>query len=1019
MRRLIYQQVLYLKIGLYKNRYLSKTVLFVFIFCQINGLLSQNSFQKEYFQQKVDYNIEASLDTTEQTLDVVANVVYYNNSKDVLDKLIFHIWLNALSDRSSDFSDQLLSMGNRDFYFSDDEQLGGYEELTFYINDTIQKFKPYNHGEKSFVDIIELPLNEKLLPNQKLELRIAYKLDIPFAFSRGGWKDDLYRMTQWYPKPAVYDSKGWHPMPYLSYGEFYSEFGDYKVQLHLPISYSVVSTGKRNESLSSLDVKSRSRKVTYEASNVHDFAWFTSDRYIPYTDPLEIEDRTIKVNLFVKENNEYWENKMTYAKRALQFFSEHIGAYPYPEMTIVESSCGSGSGMEYPMITLLDFCSDDQIVDHLIAHEIGHNWFYGILASNERRHAWIDEGLTSYYDHLYNDTYYNNHTYGKNIPFFLNHTGDNISLLEHSVIHLERIGQSMTIDQEADEFDILNYMAMNYEKTAWVFKYLSSYMGHSDFEEAVRTFYERWQFKHVYPKDFIDVINEKTVVNVNDIFTTFFNTNRPIDFAIKKVDKIEGGFNIEICNRYETSIPFHVSAYNSSNQLLSSQWYPPSNNKTIKVEFETGDVDYFVLNGEVPIFETNHSNNNYHLRKAFPKRDKLNLGLGNSIGKTERKNINLILTPLYNSYDGISVGMGVFNNIFPQSNTRFFINPNFGFASKDMIGRFAIEKDILIKKGKLRSFRFGLEGKQYHFERNESFNYDLKYRKISPYVGVNLSSGISKNTYLQYKWHHIQQEDVAFDDLGVTVNEGNKFNKHQIKLTSNTYGKLSKSRFNFLLEYEKYPRPNDETGEYLKTSFDWENDIYYNSNSKFSIRVFGAYFPINSQRQSSSYSNIFTRGSIGLSGQGNVDQSYENLFWSRNGHNGKASSQIFIKDAGFKNTFDNFFSTGMSNDYSLALNLKSDLPFKIFSVLDVKPYLDFAYVSTKAVTSDPLEGTFYYSGGLSLEIGRIAGIYLPLINSDALQLNYAGSNLLSRISVRIDFESLNPWKLSDNPVLLF
>ena len=269
----------------------------IVIFLAIGFLMWQPAISQDYFQQKVDYDIKAELDTLNKKLYVSASMIYTNNSSDNLDKIILHLWLNAMKDKTSNFSNQQLKMGRYDFYFSNKDQQGCYQSLDVTINDASVEFLPYSIDGKTFSDIAQINLKKPLKSGESIKLQMSYVLKIPYAFDRPGYKENLYQMTQWYPKPAVYDSEGWHAIPYLSLGEFYSEFGNYNVELTMPISYSVVGTGSKLESASSLNIEERKRTVSFTAKNVHDFAWFASEYYIPYTDVISIDGQEVYTSL--------------------------------------------------------------------------------------------------------------------------------------------------------------------------------------------------------------------------------------------------------------------------------------------------------------------------------------------------------------------------------------------------------------------------------------------------------------------------------------------------------------------------------------------------------------------------------------------------------------------------------------------------------------------------------------------------------------------------------------------------
>ena len=264
--------------------------------------------QKEYFQQEVNYTIDVSLNDEKHLLDGKMQIEYINNSPDALERLIIHLWPNAYKNTDTNFAKQKVSNGSTAFYFAAEEYRGGFNTVSF-----SQNGKPLNHSPyEDKIDIASLELSSPLAPGATCVIDVEFQLDIPRSYSRLGHVGQSYQMTQWYPKPAVYDRDGWHPMPYLDMGEFYSEFGSFDVSIDLPANYVVGASGQLmtesekqflNENMARTQVyldslneaielgewknktedaptSSTERKtIRYVAENVHDFAWFADKEF--------------------------------------------------------------------------------------------------------------------------------------------------------------------------------------------------------------------------------------------------------------------------------------------------------------------------------------------------------------------------------------------------------------------------------------------------------------------------------------------------------------------------------------------------------------------------------------------------------------------------------------------------------------------------------------------------------------------------------------------------------------------
>ncbi|RYG43182.1 MAG: M1 family peptidase, partial [Chitinophagaceae bacterium] len=446
------------------------------------------------------------------------------------------------TDRTA-FSDQLLRNDNTAFYFSSRDQKGYINRLDFKVNDT----RAETEDHPSHIDIIKLLLPAPLPPGQQINITTPFHVQLPYNFSRGGHDGESYQVTQWYPKPAVYDRNGWHPMPYLDQGEFYSEFGSFDVKITVPDNYVVAATGqlqnadeltwlkkrgnyewkpirkrvKRGSSVKTVvqkfPVSSKTLKtLRYKQDRIHDFAWFADKRFIVAHDTsILASGKTVDVfSYYTTEQKKYWSNSVHFAKDALQTRSAWIGEYPYSVVSVVQGPESFGGGMEYPTITVISPQPDEKLLDYTIAHEISHNWFYGILASNERDHPWMDEGLNTYYDNRYTNWKYPN----GEIKF-----GGASSMHIRDLERMAFTAKAMTkrdqpINTSSEVFTSTNYGLTAYYKTGAWLEYAESVLGKDILDKSMQTYYQRWQFKHPQPGDFKQVLEETSDKNLDSLF---------------------------------------------------------------------------------------------------------------------------------------------------------------------------------------------------------------------------------------------------------------------------------------------------------------------------------------------------------------------------------------------------------------------------------------------------------------------------------------------------------------------
>jgi len=467
--------------------------------------------QNHYWQQEVNYRLDVSLNDTNKTLDGFLSLDYINHSLDTLRFIWFHIWPNAYKNDQTAFSEQMLTNGRTDFYFSDEQKRGYINQLNFKVD----QITAQTEDHKQHQDIIQLILPKPLAPGSSCKIETPFHVKLPYNFSRGGYIDSSFQITQWYPKPAVYDKDGWHEMPYVDQGEFYSEFGSYDVKINVPEKYIVAATGKMI-SETTLDKR---KNIQFQENNIHDFAWFADQHFFVDHDTINIENRVIDVNLFYYNRELFKKIKATdYIKKAIQSKNEWLGTYPYSVVTVVENNQYGNGGMEYPTICLIDKTNDIVDFQSIVYHEVGHNWMYGILASNERQHPWLDEGINSYYDKRYKKQLL------ENVPKSLNTKGKWIKQklpadIENTLTDaMIRVKQDQGVKSTFVDCTGRNYALIAYNKAANWMQMLEDTMGKHAFDAGMHQYFNEWKFKHPQPSDFRKIMEASSEKNLSNIF---------------------------------------------------------------------------------------------------------------------------------------------------------------------------------------------------------------------------------------------------------------------------------------------------------------------------------------------------------------------------------------------------------------------------------------------------------------------------------------------------------------------
>ncbi|MEI6408855.1 MAG: M1 family metallopeptidase [Bacteroidota bacterium] len=1004
--------------------------------------------QTPYFQQEVNYKIVVALDDQKHILSGDIEIEYTNHAPNALPEIWMHLWGNAFKNSKTAFCSQKLREGDTRFYFAPDSMLGSYKNLDFTVDG--QKvtwcFDPENP------DIAQLNLSKPLLPGARVTIRTPFALKIPDSFSRLGHVGTSYQMTQWFPKPAVYDRLGWHAIPYLDIGEFYSEFGNFDVTITLPSNYVVGATGvcqtaseieflnqKVTESLEKLakgvdskhddfPTSSKTLKtIRYKAEKVHDFAWFADKRFMVLRDTAHLASgRMVDCwAMFTNSSADIWKKGAFYVRRSIEFYSNTVGEYPWPHATAVHSALSAGGGMEYPMITVIGDESSSKGLDDVITHEIGHNWFYGILASNERDHPFMDEGINTYYEQRYMKKYYGGGGLSDDyeLPKWIYDPKLYGSIIESGYLLLAHEKQDIPPDSHSNNFTGFAYGEQVYMKTALTMAWLEKAIGTEKFDAGMRAYYQKWKFKHPYPEDLREAwagVGLKA-----DWWFKTIQTQSYTDYALTKVRKTDTGFQLTVQNKGDFDAPFPVTALKNG-QAQQTVWYPAQATKKQTLDFPTKDADAFVLDYDRTTLDLNRQNNTQRVNGLFPGIEPLRVKILAPFRIAKSTTLGVLPWFGWNDYDKTMLGAVFYSPPAPGARFQYYLAPGYGLGSKRFVGLGDLRLNTF-PGGIVPKMVFGLSAKQFDYDYNASedgtrytrpFAYYLKYNRIVPQIRIVLrDKSLSFRHQLILRALFINKESANF------LRDYSKYDLIPIPGGFDTlysYARFSNLKTNkskiFELRYEavqkKMPNPYQmavaletqpdytnlfgKKGSYVKSTFEWRQQFYYAQKKKVAARLFVGAFLQNTNRNSA-----IEPVALSLNPQGFNDYRFDQLMFGRSAQSGFAAKQITQTDGGFKSAFGSAEAgnIGNSNNFVLALNLKADLPRRLPLGIPLKPWFDIGYFddATKIGKDRAFKEQLLWSGGFMLEFWKGGlEIYFPLVNSTVLRDAYrregGGSN---------------------------
>ncbi|MTB51616.1 M1 family metallopeptidase [Lewinella sp. W8] len=993
--------------------------LLIFLFLTAN-LYAQND---DYFQQKVAYAIQAELDDERHLLHAQLDLTYENNSPDTLRQIAFHCWPRAYASDETALAAQLLRQGNTDFHFAPPSARGNLDSLSFTANG-----RPAEHAtDETHRDIVWVALPEPLLPGTSIALSTPFRVKIPESFSRLGHVETSYQMTQWYPKPAVYDRDGWHAMPYLDRGEFYGEFGSFDVSITLPRNYRVAATGTletaaERQWLRELAVADRrdlavrqdledyflyeafpasereQKTIRYSAENVHDFAWFADKRFKVLHDTLQLTERAGAVDVwsfFTETEAAYWKNSLTYLKRATRFYSDHIGVYPYPQVTGVQSALSAGGGMEYPMITVIGLNDTEKDLDQVLAHEVGHNWFYGILGSNERDHPWMDEGLNSYYEWRYLREYYPEEEGD------LDFLGQPVDFHRLGYRYMALLGRDLAPDTRSDSLVDMHYWIAAYSKPALALQEIAAYTGEHALDEAMRFYYATWKFRHPGPEDFFRTLEGTLSPALGRAFRDAMATRKISDWNV--ADWTPGDPSTarfwQLGDRMAPATAQLILAEKGAGSTVTVD--PQEQYLAEDLPLSLG-VELPAALNPLDLYLHNNRQGNNALRLSL-------------LTAPERPGgRQLFVTPLlgYNATDRVMLGAGLHNRTLEPKRLEWALAPMYSFASDALVGfaglrwrlrePFPFARQLMLSAGTQGFHDFSFAEENYHYTR-AALRAELTFRD-HPLT--------ERHRQLSFQLINLSRFRPRFGNSGNLIGTDRRENQFfRLAYAQRKDREINSRSWTIRLEYKTEDSRRDSPLEtaHLRLDTEWSGGYQYEPERFFRWRFYGGYFLDNDLRERASYPNT----ALSLVDNASSDYAADGLFLGRGG-TGIYAQQLETRQGGFRAPIAPAFTFGRSNDYLLAVNLDATLPFQPerfpFGV-----FLDAGTYGFRPTSSEPARGEFRWVGGLSVTVldGRI-GAYLPLVSDpDTRLLLEQRGGLSERISFRISLADWLPWKWMD------
>lgn len=515
------------------TRYIVRPLLLVTLLATPLWVHAQGS---PVWQQRVAYEMDIVLDTDTHRMQGQQRLTYYNNSPDTLTYVFYHLYFNAfhpnsmMAERNRHLPDPDGRIAPKIWNHGPDEI--GYhrvEALTQDGRDVVFKVED---------TVLRAELAQPLPSGSSTVFEMTFNSQVPLQTRRSG-RDNAegidYSMAQWYPKMAAYDSRGWHADPYVG-REFFAPFGTFDVRLTLPANYVIGSTGvlQNAEEIGHGYQADPNQTFSYNpdetltwhffAEDVHDFCWAADPDYLH--EKIEGEDGTTFHLLYQPDVQQAWQPMKQWVPQLIEYFSDQIGDYPYPQFTVAQAGDG---GMEYPMINLITGRRSPFSLAGVTAHEAAHEWFYGILGTNESDYSWIDEGFVSYFT-------------SEGVAHLFGQPSGNHTNSFLGTIATDFVGTRDRFSTPADWFNTnAGFGTASYSGGQMIAEMLGYVISDDLRDKWWKEFYRRFKFKHPNPYDIEKVAEDVSGLRLDWYFEQWANTTRRMDYAVSNLSSRRSG----------------------------------------------------------------------------------------------------------------------------------------------------------------------------------------------------------------------------------------------------------------------------------------------------------------------------------------------------------------------------------------------------------------------------------------------------------------------------------------------
>jgi len=892
--------------------------------------------------QEHEISIDVKLDDKENILQINQRIIYHNNSDSTFTQIYFHDWANGYKNIKAPLSKRLIEDYDKSLYFASEKDRGYTAISNLTVNFETVSFLELENNQ---IDVIKIQLNQPLKPKESVEINIAYKVKIPNAkFTSYGKTKTGYHLRYWYLTPAVFKND-WKIMSNLNMDDLLTNVSNYEVKISLPKHYFLssnlyeykTSKGDLNEYLL---IGKNKTEVLLNIDTIDNFKSFKTT------------DIDIKTDLHKKAVNKTLSKDIL--NRQLLFIKEFLGEYPHKEMFIDKAS--QSKNPIYGLNQLPKFIRPFPDVfewDLTMLKAMSKKYIDNTLLLDKRKDYWLTDGLQAYLMMVYVSKYYPEIKLAGNISKIWGFRSFNFSKLNFNDKYpfIYQFSARQFLDQplntRADSLSNFNRKIVSKYKAGLGLRYLADYLGDSIIKQSFQEFYLKNKLSFARSNEFGEIVSSKTDKDLKWFFGDYLQTDKKIDYTIKKAAIKGDSVYVTIKNKRNITAP--VALYGIKNKKVMFKKWLTNIDSTEIVAVPKNGYDRLSLNFENSYPEFNSMDNWRKVGKNILNKP-VQFKLYKDINDPYYNQLYLQPNIKYNFYDGVLLGLKIHNKPILARNFQFSITPQYGTKSSSLNGTFNTRYVQYFENKKVNRIFYSLSGSNLHYAE------DLSYNTFNQSVTVQFrrkSLRDAGGSFLSARLLNINRELAPGD----TQTDSDKYSIFKLRYF---YNKPD------IIKGFQYSVGTEIGSNYSKATGEVRFRKLTAKNTQLDFRFYAGTFLSNNTN-----SDFF---SFGLDRAN--DYLFELNYIGRSESSGVLSQQFIMAEGGFKSVLEQRFA----NQFLVSFNSSIGL-WRWFEI-----YTDVAFLKNRGNNV-----FFAYENGIRLNfIHNILEFYLPLYSNNGWELNKNG-----------------------------